>query len=219
MIALLTGVGGRRALPEPMRERMATRLVGQAAPRQHRHWLLRPARTKAVAGIAAAVVIAAGVSGLLLSAGGGGSRSKSSAARPGIEQPTRPPPAAAAYPGISSGGFAARQGPTPAGSTGSADYAQASPAASDATPALYAVSPTSGPASGGTWVTISGANFSGTTNVRFGDIDAAQFVVVSDQEVQAVAPGHMPGTVDVVVVVNPRGSTLASPADRFLYTG
>jgi hypothetical protein len=78
------------------------------------------------------------------------------------------------------------------------------------------VSPASGLAGGGTWVTISGVHFTGTTSVLFGDIRAPQFTVLSDQEVKALSPAHLPGAVDIEVVT-PRGTTPPSPADNYRY--
>ena len=82
-------------------------------------------------------------------------------------------------------------------------------------PTVTGVSPSSGPAAGGTTVTITGTNFDGTTAVSFGSKPAASFSVVSDTTLTAVAPAGS-GTVDVTVS-NP-GQSAATAADKFTYT-
>jgi hypothetical protein len=62
------------------------------------------------------------------------------------------------------------------------------------------VTPTSGPAAGGTVVTITGAGFTGATAVKFGSTSAA-FTVVSDSVITATTPAHAIGTVDIVITV------------------
>ncbi|MFJ3953849.1 beta strand repeat-containing protein [Streptomyces libani] len=64
-------------------------------------------------------------------------------------------------------------------------------------PVLSSVSPGSGPASGGTVVSLSGSGFSGATAVRFGGVSAA-FSVVSGSQITATAPAGS-GTVQVTV--------------------
>jgi outer membrane protein assembly factor BamB len=65
-------------------------------------------------------------------------------------------------------------------------------------PLVTTLSPTSGPAAGGTVVTISGSNFSGATSVTFGGRSAA-FHIVSDTEITTTSPPHAAGSVSVVV--------------------
>ena len=71
------------------------------------------------------------------------------------------------------------------------------------------VSPSSGPAAGGTTVTITGAGFTNADAVTFGTAVAASFSVVSDTEIRAVTP---PGTGTVDVGVNISGNTTAATA-------
>ncbi|RWZ46294.1 hypothetical protein ELQ90_14650 [Labedella phragmitis] len=61
------------------------------------------------------------------------------------------------------------------------------------------VTPPSGPAGGGTTVTITGTCFTGAQAVYFGDSPAAGFTVVSDTEIRAVSPAGS-GSVDVTVI-------------------
>jgi IPT/TIG domain-containing protein/putative Ig domain-containing protein len=66
-------------------------------------------------------------------------------------------------------------------------------------PAVTAVSPASGPADGGTQVTISGANLSGITSVKFGTVAATSFHVVSSTQVLAESPTEAAGAHNVIV--------------------
>ncbi|MBB5642526.1 IPT/TIG domain-containing protein [Cryobacterium roopkundense] len=61
------------------------------------------------------------------------------------------------------------------------------------------VDPPSGPATGGTTVTITGSCFTGATDVFFGTTAATSFTVGSDSQITAVSPAGT-GVVDVTVV-------------------
>ena len=76
-------------------------------------------------------------------------------------------------------------------------------------PTVTGVSPSSGPAAGGTSVTITGAHFTRATTVRFGSTPAASFVVDSATEITAISPA---GTGKVRVTVSTRAGTSCSPA-------
>jgi len=94
-------------------------------------------------------------------------------------------------------------GTSPVISTDQFDYAAA----------VTHLSPAGGKAAGGTTVTITGTNFTGTTAVDFGTTAAASFTVISDKKIKAVAP---PGTGSVDVTVVSLGGT--SPATvQFTY--
>jgi YVTN family beta-propeller protein/predicted outer membrane repeat protein len=82
-------------------------------------------------------------------------------------------------------------------------------------PTVTAVSPTSGPAAGGTAVTISGTNFTGATSVSFGGAAATNLTVISTTSITAVSPAGT-GTVDIVVTT-PGGSSVTSAVDSFTY--
>jgi IPT/TIG domain len=73
-----------------------------------------------------------------------------------------------------------------------------------AAPVVTAIAPTAGPATGGTTVTLTGANLVEATAVAFGGTPAASFTVVSSTEVQAVTP---PGAGTVEVTVTTAGGT------------
>jgi IPT/TIG domain-containing protein/fibronectin type III domain protein len=86
-------------------------------------------------------------------------------------------------------------------------------------PTVTAVSPALGAPAGGTTVSITGANFTGATQVSFGGTAAASFSVVSDTSITAVAPPGS-GTADVTVTVDPTdpaATSQTSSADRFTY--
>ncbi len=84
-----------------------------------------------------------------------------------------------------------------------------------AAPTITSISPTSGPTTGGTTVTITGTGFTGATAVAFGSIGATSFSVVSDTQVSAISP---PGTATVdVTVTTPNGTSSTGSADQFSY--
>ncbi|MHB1853433.1 MAG: IPT/TIG domain-containing protein [Acidimicrobiales bacterium] len=83
-------------------------------------------------------------------------------------------------------------------------------------PQVALVTPSQGPAAGGTSVTITGSNFLGTQQVFFGGSPAASFTVVSATEVTATAPPGTPGFVDVSVETA-LGASSAQGTDGFVY--
>ncbi len=84
-----------------------------------------------------------------------------------------------------------------------------------AAPDVTGVSPNSGPAAGGTLVTITGTSFTGATVVDFGTTAATNPTVVNDTTITADSPAGT-GTVDVTVTT-PVGTSATSPADQFTY--
>ena len=88
-------------------------------------------------------------------------------------------------------------------------------AAAVAAPTVTGLSPTSGPAAGGTLVTITGTGFTGATAVDFGTTAATDFTVVNDTTITAVSPA---GTgVANVTVTTPAGTSAISAADQFTF--
>ena len=85
-----------------------------------------------------------------------------------------------------------------------------------AAPAVTGINPSSGPAAGGTLVTITGTGFAGVTAVDFGTTAATDVVVVNGTTITAISPAGS-GAVDVTVVT-PSGTSATSAADRFAYT-
>ncbi|MFM6848022.1 MAG: IPT/TIG domain-containing protein [Terrabacter sp.] len=110
---------------------------------------------------------------------------------------------------------------TPAHAAGAADVRVATPggttAATTATrytyylpPAVSTLSVPSGPVRGGTVVTVTGARFTGSTRVAFGD-SVASFTVLSPTSIRATAPAHAAGVVSVrVSSVNGTSASTAS---------
>ena len=84
-----------------------------------------------------------------------------------------------------------------------------------AAPIVNGISPSSGPAAGGTLVTISGAGFTGATIVQFGTTAAQDVVIVSDGTITAKSPA---GTDIVnVTVTTPSGTSATSSSTQFTY--
>jgi len=83
-------------------------------------------------------------------------------------------------------------------------------------PAVTSVSPQSGPIAGGTAVSITGSNFTGATQVLFGNTAASSFTIVSDTQINAVSPAGAEGDVQVRVQ-NANGLSATSLATRFTY--
>ncbi|MCA9843096.1 MAG: IPT/TIG domain-containing protein [Dehalococcoidia bacterium] len=86
---------------------------------------------------------------------------------------------------------------------------------------ITSVSPSSDNTSGGADVTILGANFLGATcpdDVTFGGTAALSCSIASDNRIQAVAPNHAAGIVDVLVDNRDGGQNVPSAASKFEYT-
>lgn len=83
-------------------------------------------------------------------------------------------------------------------------------------PGVTALTPAEGATTGGTVVTITGTNLAGATAVAFGGTAATNFIVQSATQIQATAPAHATGTVDITVTT-PGGTSPTSPASRFTY--
>lgn len=83
---------------------------------------------------------------------------------------------------------------------------------------VRSITPTSGPATGGTSVTIAGSNFQQGATVAFDDQQATNVVVNGDgTQITATTPAHHPG-VATIVVVNPDHSRGYLPFG-FAFTG
>ncbi len=85
-------------------------------------------------------------------------------------------------------------------------------------PMVGAISPSTGPESGGTGVTITGTGFASGAEVLFGATAATDVTVVSPEEIMATAPAaSVAGPVNVLVVET-SGTSATSAADVFTYT-
>ena len=82
-------------------------------------------------------------------------------------------------------------------------------------PTVTGISPTSGPTTGATTVTVTGTNLTGATAVKFGATAAASFTVTNATSITATSPAGT-GTVDVTVTT-PGGTTTTGAADKFTY--
>ncbi|MDH7974987.1 IPT/TIG domain-containing protein [Sphingomonas sp. AR_OL41] len=78
------------------------------------------------------------------------------------------------------------------------------------------LSKTSGPATGGTFLTISGTGFTGATAVKFGATSGTGITVVSATQITVTAPAGRAGTVDITVTT-PGGTSVTSASDQFTY--
>lgn len=89
------------------------------------------------------------------------------------------------------------------------------------TPTLTSVSPASGPTSGGSGLTLTGAGFQNGATVSFADgagaVAAAAVSFVSSTQLQATTPAHAGGAVSVIVS-NPTRRTATKPA-AFAFVG
>lgn len=84
-------------------------------------------------------------------------------------------------------------------------------------PSVYSVYPAFGPLTGGTQITITGADFSGATSVSFGAITAPQFVANSDGSILVTSPASAAAGIVPVTVVTASGASATSPASTFTY--
>jgi IPT/TIG domain/PASTA domain len=81
------------------------------------------------------------------------------------------------------------------------------------TPTVGSFNPTTGPATGGTLITILGSDFENATSVRFGSIPATSFSVISEDAIVATAPA---GSEAVAVSVSTVAGT-ATAGQQFTY--
>ena len=116
---------------------------------------------------------------------------------------------------------------SPAGSAGTVDITVMGPYGTSATssadtftyaenPTVTGISPTFGPTTGGTSVTITGTGFTGATAVNFGTTAVTSFTIDSDTQITATSPAGSAGTVDITVN-NPYYVSATSSADQYVY--
>jgi hypothetical protein len=82
-------------------------------------------------------------------------------------------------------------------------------------PAITGISPSSGPAAGGTTVTITGSGFTGATRVAFGGVAATSFNVASATRITAVSPAETGA--HYIVVTGPGGTSPTVSAAIYTY--
>jgi galactose oxidase-like protein/IPT/TIG domain-containing protein/glyoxal oxidase-like protein len=83
-------------------------------------------------------------------------------------------------------------------------------------PTVTSIAPSTGPANGGTGLTITGTNFLSGATVSFGGTAATGVTVASSTSITSTAPAHAAGTVDVVFT-NPDGQSGTLPSG-YAYT-
>lgn len=84
-------------------------------------------------------------------------------------------------------------------------------------PVIVRVRPDSGPATGGTRMTITGADLGGTESVMFGNATARSFTVNAvGSRITAYTPAGAAGTV-LITVTRPKHANELSAADEFTY--
>src|SRR5262249_27033702 len=84
-------------------------------------------------------------------------------------------------------------------------------------PNVTSVSPTSGPPSGGTSVTVTGTNFTGATAVTFGSVAATSFTVNSSTSIAATSPAENPGPPVDIRVTTAGGISAINSGDQFTF--
>ena len=87
-------------------------------------------------------------------------------------------------------------------------------------PVITSLTPAGGLAAGGNLVRIAGTNFTGTTGaagVKIGGTNATGYDVISDGLIEAIAPPHAAGQVDVVVT-NAAGASAATAQTKYTYS-
>src|SRR4051812_13496421 len=92
----------------------------------------------------------------------------------------------------------------------------AAPASAATLPVVAWVAPVSGPAAGGTRVTITGARFKHVKWVKFGTVRGTGLKLVSAKKLRITAPAHLAGRVDIRVRTS-AGTSKIRVADRFTY--
>jgi parallel beta-helix repeat protein len=83
-------------------------------------------------------------------------------------------------------------------------------------PSVSSLAPAGGPLAGGNTVTITGVSFSDVTSVTFGGTPASSITVINASTLNAVAPAHSAGTVDVRVITL-GGTSPNTSADDYAY--
>ncbi|MGC7402303.1 IPT/TIG domain-containing protein [Pandoraea pneumonica] len=86
-----------------------------------------------------------------------------------------------------------------------------------AVPATTTIAPASGPAAGGTTVTISGTGFTNATAVMFATGFGTNLNVVSDTQLTVKAPSGTAGSTADVTVMTPGGTSPPNPSVRYTF--
>lgn len=127
---------------------------------------------------------------------------------PPTEQPTTPTPPPPPQPPPT------QPNPTQLGPAAPSDGGT-TPTTPSSGPSISDVSPNSGPAKGGTPVTISGAGFGASAAISFGGTPAIKVTVLSPTALIAQSPPHDVGAVDLVVQNSDGGTVTSAGAYTF----
>jgi hypothetical protein len=84
-------------------------------------------------------------------------------------------------------------------------------------PKVGTISPTSGPAAGGTSIVLFGSGLAGVTGLTFGGANAASFSVVSDRQLLATAPPASSGAGKVALALTGPGGAVESLQQTFTF--
>jgi hypothetical protein len=103
---------------------------------------------------------------------------------------------------------------TPAGTSGKVAAAAFT---YEAAPTVTAVSPSTGPTSGGTSVTVTGTGFTGATSVTFGGYPGTHLTVINDTTLTVTSPPYSSG-LHYIQVSTPGGTSGKVAAAGFTYT-
>ncbi len=87
-----------------------------------------------------------------------------------------------------------------------------------AAPTVTKISPTLGPTTGGTSVTITGANLANAVAVMFGTVEADTFANDTGNQIVVTSPAGTAGKVDIRVVTA-GGTSAVTSKDKFMYVG
>jgi hypothetical protein len=85
-------------------------------------------------------------------------------------------------------------------------------------PVVASVTPNAGPTTGGTPIIISGNRLRAETQILFGQTQAPQVIVLSDQQLLVTVPAHQAGSVDITVMASGIPSD-TTPNDQFSFLG
>ena len=82
-------------------------------------------------------------------------------------------------------------------------------------PTVTGVTPSGGPVKGGQVVVIKGSDFTGTTAVKFGAVDATSYAIVSDTNIVAVVPDAAAAGDQLIAITNATGTNLTGRSYKY----
>lgn len=91
------------------------------------------------------------------------------------------------------------------------------PVSAVSVPQITGISPSGGPITGGTVVTITGSGFSGTTDVRFGETSGTGLSFFNDSRLSVIAPPNPQGTVPLSIINPAETGRSMDPSTMYEY--